>query len=139
MVSAKFVQPSRLIASVSQELKKSENVKPEEWARFVKSGAHRNRIPDDPDFWYVRSASILRRIYIEGDVGVQRLRTYYGARKKRGHAPPKTKRAGGSILRKILQQLEKEGYIEKAPKGGRRMTKKGMKFLDGMAKVVKGA
>ena len=44
--------------------------------------------------------------------------------------------AGGNEIRKILQQLEKAGYIEKEKKGGRKITSKGTKFLDNTAKVV---
>jgi len=136
MVSARHAQPAKLIAKLTEELKKTQEVKPTEWSRFVKSGAHKTRPPQNPDFWYIRSASILRRIYLEGPVGVERLRTYYGDRKKRGHAPPRMKIAGGNVIRKILQQLEKAGYIEKEKKSGRKITSKGKKFLDNTAKVV---
>lgn len=139
MVSGKFVQPAKLIARLTEELKKSEDVKPKEWSKFVKSGPHRSRPPQQRDFWYTRSASILRRIYLEGPVGVERLRTYYGARKKRGYAPAKFKPASGNIIRKILQQLEKAGYVEKDSKGGRKVTAKGRKFLDNVAKVAENA
>lgn len=136
MVSAKHALPADLIAKLSDELKKAQEVKPAEWSRFVKSGSHRRRPPQSKDFWYVRSASILRRIYLEGPVGVERLRTYYGARKKMGHAPPHMKRAGGSTIRKILQQLETAGYIEKDKKNGRKITAKGRKLLDSTAKGI---
>lgn len=139
MVSGKFVQPAKLIAQLTQDLKKTEGVEPAAWARFVKSGPHRTRPPQSDDFWYTRSASVLRRIYLEGPVGVERLRTYYGARKKRGYAPPKFKLAGGNNIRKILQQLEKAGLVEKDAKGGRKVTSKGRKFLDNAAKVAKNA
>lgn len=137
MVSGKFVEPAKLIAKLTQELKKSEEVKPTAWSSFVKSGTHRSRPPQQEDFWYTRSAAILRRIYLEGPVGVARLRTYYGGRIKRGYAPAKFKRAGGNMIRKILQQLEKAGYIEKDSKNGRKITAKGRKFLDNVAKVAK--
>jgi len=139
MVSGKFVQPAKLIARLTEELKKVEEIKPTVWAKFVKSGAHRTRPPQHDDFWYTRSASVLRRIYLDGPVGVERLRTYYGARKKRGFQPPKFKLAAGNSLRKILQQLEKAGYVEKDAKGGRKITSKGRKFLDNAAKVAKDA
>lgn len=139
MVSAKFVPPSKLIARLAEDLRKTEEVKPTAWSLFVKSGASRNRPPQEPDFWYRRSASILRRIYLDGPVGVERLRTYYGARKKRGYAPAKFKLASGNAIRKILQQLERAGYVEKNSKGGRRITERGKKFLDQIAKEIKDA
>ena len=139
MVSGKFVQPAKLIARLTEELKKSEDVRPAAWARFVKSGSHRTRPPQQDDFWYTRSASVLRRIYMDGPVGVERLRTYYGARRKRGFQPPKFRRSGGNMLRKMLQQLERAGYVERDAAGGRKVTAKGRKFLDNAAKVAKDA
>lgn len=137
MVSAKSAQPAKLIAQLAEGLKKTEEVKPTGWSAFVKTGPHRSRPPQQSDFWFTRSASILRRIYMDGPVGVQRLRTYYGARIKRGYAPAKFKLSSGNITRKILQQLEKAGYVEKDAKGGRKVTAKGRKFLDNSAKAIK--
>ena len=137
MTSAKSANPASLISKLSAELKKEEAIKPAPWSAFVKSGAHRTRPPHSSDFWFTRSASILRRVYLEGPVGVERLRTYYGGRKKMGHARPHAVLAGGSILRKILQQLDKAGYVTMDRKGGRKITAKGMKFVDNAAKVSK--
>lgn len=137
MVSGKFAEPRKLIAGLTEELKKAEEIKPAAWARFVKTGPHRSRPPQSEDFWYTRSASLLRRIYIEGPVGVQRLRSYYGSRIKRGHQPPISKRSAGNSIRKILQQLEKAGYVEKDAKGGRKITAKGRKLVDGTARSAK--
>jgi small subunit ribosomal protein S19e len=136
MASVKFAQPGKLIAKAGEELKKVAEIKPTEWAKFVKSGPHRSRPPQQPDFWYTRSASILRRIYLDGPIGVARLRSYFGGRKKVGYSPAKFRRAAGNEIRKILQQLEKAGYVEKGAKGGRKVTAKGRKFLDNVAKGV---
>lgn len=132
MVTAREVPAAKLIDKTKEELKKIEDIKPLPWSRFVKSGAHRHRPPEQDDFWYTRAASILRRIYIDGPVGVERLRSFYGGRKRRGYKPAHSKKAGGNILRKILQQLEKAGLIEKSGKG-RKISSKGQDFLDRMA------
>ncbi|MEM5794626.1 MAG: 30S ribosomal protein S19e [Candidatus Aenigmatarchaeota archaeon] len=135
MVTAREVSAQKLIEKVKEELKKFEEIKPLPWSRFVKSGSHRERPPEQKDFWYIRAASILRRIYLDGPIGVERLRTYYGGRKRRGHKPAHFRKAGGNIIRKILQQLEKAGLVEKAGKG-RKITPKGQKFLDNIAYEV---
>jgi small subunit ribosomal protein S19e len=106
----------------------------------MKTGTHRQFPPQQDDWWYIRVASILRRIYLDGPVGVQRLRTYYGGRKDRGHKPEKFRKAGGSIIRKCLQQLEAAGLIEKnkdSKRKGRVISEKGKKFLSNIAKEVK--
>lgn len=136
MVTARDVSALELIRKLKEELKKSKEINPPVWAKFSKSGIHRERPPQQPDFWYVRAASILRRIYLDGPVGVQRLRTYYGGLKKRGYKPSRFRRAGGAMIRKMLQQLETAGFIDKVDKGGRKITSKGKKLLDSVAYEV---
>ena len=105
-----------------------------EWAAFVKSGASKARPIEDPDFWHKRAASMLRQVYINGTAGVSRLRTKYGSRKKRGMKPEKFKKAGGKIIRTILQQSDKAGFTEifkfKGKRAGRKLTAKGKEFLE---------
>lgn len=83
-------------------------------------------------------ASIFRKIYIDGPVGIERLRTWYGGRKNRGHAPEHFYKAGGSIIRKALQQLEAAGFVQKVPGEGRIVTPQGgQSFLDRIATELK--
>ena len=94
-------------------------------------------MPSQDDFWYIRSASILRRFYMDNSVGVERLRSYFGGRKRRGHQPPEFRRASGNIIRKIVQQLEASGLVEKnSNKMGRKLTAQGRKLLDKVAHEV---
>ncbi len=96
---------------------------------YVKSGPNKERLPNDPDFWYTRSASILRQIYLNGPIGVERLRTRYGSRKEHSvHRKHHTK-AGGSMIRDACQSLEKLSFV-KNTKAGRVITPKGRSFLD---------
>jgi small subunit ribosomal protein S19e len=130
------VEPGKLIDLVKEELKKVSEIKPPTWSKFVKTGVHKERPPTQPDWWYIRSASILRRIYLDGPVGVSRLRTVYGGKKDRGHKPEHFYKGSGSIIRKILQQLEAAGFVKKLDKEGRVITEKGRKFLEDVAKRV---
>src|SRR5438093_2696364 len=116
MVNLKDVPPEQFIQKCKEELKKFKEISPPDWMKFVKSGAHRERPPEQEDFWFIRAASILRRMYIDGGVGVERLRTFYGGRKRRGYKPAHFKKASGNIVRKILVQLEKAGLVEKSEK-----------------------
>lgn len=136
MVSVRDVQADKLVNKLKEELKSVKEIAPPEWSFFVKSGVHRERPPEQPDFWYIRSASILRRIYLDGPVGTERLRSYFGGRKNLGHKPSHFRKASGAIIRKILQQLESAGLIEKDKKG-RKISNKGKKFLDTVAKASK--
>ena len=123
-----------------EELKKIEEIKPPEWAMFVKTGVHKKLPPSQEDWWYVRTASILKRIYLDGPVGIEKLRTFYGGRKDRGHKPERFKKSGGSIIRKSLQQLEKAGLVEKSKdpkKKGRIITESGKNLLNKVATEAK--
>jgi len=132
MTTAKDVPAAKLIDAAKERLKGIEGIKPPEWMKFAKSGAHAYRPPEQQDFWYIRAASVLRRIYLDGPVGTSRLRTYYGGRKRRGYKPAHFKRGSGNIVRKILLQLDAAGFVAKTPKG-RKITPKGQKFLDNAA------
>ena len=139
MVTVYDVPAAGLSLKVSQELKKDKNIVAPPWAAFVKTGSHKTRRPEQENWWQIRAASILRRIYIDGPVGVERLRTFYGGRKNRGMKPERFQKAGGKILRSILQQLEGSGYVKVKKGAGRIVSPKGQKFLDSLAlKVSKG-
>ena len=123
---------------LAEALKEIPEIKEPEWVHFVKSGTAKERPIDEPDFWYKRTASILRQIYKKGVLGVNRLRTKYGSKKNRGVKPEKFKKGCGKIIRVILQQLDKAGFTEigkamrgvKSRKPGRKLTEKGKKFLE---------
>ncbi len=136
MVSVKDVPADILIARLSKYIKDNvSEVKPPEWAMFVKTGRSRERPPDDPDWWYVRAASILRKIYIHGPLSIKDLRRMYGGRKDRGVKPEHFYMAGGSIIRNILHQLEAAGLVEKT-KEGRILTSKGRSLLDKLSAEI---
>ncbi len=103
--------PDHLIRKVSEELRKRKEITPPPWTAFAKTGAHKEMPPEDPDWWYVRVAAVLRRVYVDGPLGVERMRSFYGGKKNRGSKPNAFRKGSGSILRKSLQQLEAAGLI----------------------------
>ena len=141
MVTIYDVDPSDLIVKTAEELKKVEQVSIPDWATVVKTGPGQERIPDSLDWWYMRAASILRKVYHRGPIGVSKLRTYYGKKKNRGVKPERFYKAGGKVIRTILQQLEVAGLIVQVEKGvhkGRMVTPKGRSLLDSIASEVYG-
>lgn len=138
MSDVRSVVQGTLVNHIASELKKSEKIKPPAWAAYTKTGVAAERPPTQPDWWYMRSAAILRRIYLTGPVGTQRLRTVFGGRRRRGHKPPHHYKAGGKIIRLMLQQLEADGLITKTtkPKAGRIVTPKGQKLIDRLAAKI---
>lgn len=141
MVTIYDVDASELIKKAADSLKKIDSIKAPEWAMFVKTGASKERPPVERDWWYARAASVLRKVYVLGPVGVSKLRKKYGGKKNRGHKPERFYKGSGNIIRKILQQLEKAELIKQTEKGlhkGRSVTPKGKKFLDKIATEIVG-
>jgi len=121
---------------LKEELKKNENIKEPEFSKFVKTGTNRERAPIQKDWWFIRSSSVLRQVYLKGPIGVNKLRVRFGGKKNRGDVPERFYKASGKIIRTILQQLEKAEFIEKEDKNvhkGRKMTNKGKSFMDKLA------
>ncbi|MGI0141431.1 MAG: 30S ribosomal protein S19e [Candidatus Micrarchaeales archaeon] len=122
------VDGSSLIKRASEQLKEK-GVKKPEYVDFVKTGPSRERVPSDSDFYFVRCASLLRQVYLNGPIGVSRMRTRYGTRKLHTIHRHHHKRAGGSVIKDAFDSLEKIEYIKKTPKG-RVITSAGKSFLD---------
>ncbi|RAP50258.1 MAG: 30S ribosomal protein S19e [Methanosphaera sp. rholeuAM74] len=135
MTTAFDVPAESLISVLTQELKENDKINEPTWAQFVKTGVHKERRPENPDWWYVRVAALLRRIYVDGPVGLSRLQTKYGGKKDRGTNPEKFMKGSGSIIRVALQQLEEAGYVEKTD-AGRAITPAGQSYLDNKANEI---
>lgn len=139
LVTPNDVPASKLIERVAKYLKENvDAVTPPPWAAIVKTGVHVQQQPQNPDWWYVRCASILRKLYVHGPVGIQELRANYGGRKSRGVKPRRAAKAGGSIIRKALQQLEVAGYVETVKPRGRKVTPAGLKLLKELTEEIGG-
>jgi len=74
MATVYDVPADKLIEKVARDLKESVKFERPEWALFVKTGSHKERQPDDENWWWIRAASVLRKIYLNGPIGVERLR-----------------------------------------------------------------
>ncbi|MEM1508989.1 MAG: 30S ribosomal protein S19e [Thermofilaceae archaeon] len=134
MVNAKYIPPRIFIEELARYLKENvKEVQPPEWSLYAKTGNYKERVPDDPDWWYKRCASLLRKLYVHGPVGLERLRVSYGGRKNLGHKREHFSKAGGSAIRKALQQLEAAGLVMRLEKKGRVLTPKGKALLDTLA------
>jgi small subunit ribosomal protein S19e len=141
MVTVFDVNPNQLIDKAAEELKKVPEIKAPVWAIFVKTSPGKEKPPVRDDWWHIRAAAILRVIYIKGPIGTEKLRTKFGKRNYRSKSrkPEHFTKASGSIIRKILQQLQAAGMLELEEKSinrGRKISGKGRKFLDSIAKQV---
>ncbi len=134
MSNIKEVDSSKLVSKTAEKLKGMDIKKPE-YIDYVKSGAGKERVPSDPNFWYMRCASILRQTYLKGPIGVSKLRIRYGTRQRHLVHKHHTIKSGGSNIKDAFDALEKLGYVKKS-KSGRILTQKGRSFLDKTAGEV---
>ena len=134
MTSARAGDQQKLVEKLAEGM----DVQMPEWAKFVKTGVSRERQPTQDNWYQLRVASVLRKVYMDGPVGTEKLRGFYGGLHRRGHKPAHFAKGGGKLIRTILQQLEDAGYVTKAEKNrGRVVTPKGQKFVDSAAKATK--
>jgi len=136
MTTVYDVPADHIIRRVAEELKKRKEITPPAWAAFAKTGVHKEMPPEDPDWWFTRAAAVLRRVYVDGPLGVERMRSFYGGKKNRGSRPNAFRKGSGSVLRKALQQLEAAGLIVH-DKTGRKVSPAGMSFMDNLSHEVK--
>lgn len=115
---------------------RGEDIPAPAWIPFVKTGAHADKPPQNRDWWHTRCASIMRKIYMNGPIGINELRKDYGGGKPSGYGAAHHKDAGGAIIRGAVHGLEKLGYVARAEKKGRVISSAGMKKLDTLATTI---
>eukprot|EP00013_Stygamoeba_regulata_P008711 CAMPEP_0177679896 /NCGR_PEP_ID=MMETSP0447-20121125/29870_1 /TAXON_ID=0 /ORGANISM="Stygamoeba regulata, Strain BSH-02190019" /LENGTH=163 /DNA_ID=CAMNT_0019189163 /DNA_START=39 /DNA_END=530 /DNA_ORIENTATION=- len=131
--TVKDVPADVFIKEYAAHLKRSGRIRLPKWVDLVKTAHFKELSPYDQDWYYVRAASIARRIYLRGGVGVGAFRHIYGRNKDRGtirshHAP-----AAGGLIRHILQSLESLEVVQQDKKGGRIISSIGRRDLDRVA------
>ena len=128
--------PADIFITRLSEILKNEDIPAPEWASFVKTGTHADKPPQNSDWWHVRCATIVRKIYFKGPVSVSELRSMYGGGRPVGYGAAHHKDASGAIIRNAIHGLEKLGYVTKIEKKGRMLTKQGMQKLDRLATEI---
>ena len=129
MTNPMEVPPGQLLPRLAEELRKIEAIQPPTWAQFARTGTHTERAPLQKDWWYLRSASVLRKLYTKGPQGVSRLSGEYGGRRDRGSAPYHAVKGSRSVTQEIVQQLQKAGLLAPVKLRGRRVSPEGQRLL----------
>ncbi|MFB6138793.1 MAG: 30S ribosomal protein S19e [Halobacteriaceae archaeon] len=134
MVTLYDAPAEELVDELAARLAERDAVSAPDWATFAKTGVDRELPPEQEDWWERRAASLLRKVAIDGPVGVQRLRSEYGSKKPGSNryrvAPPRSSRGSGNVIRTCLQQLQEEGLVEEAGSEGRIASDEGRSLLD---------
>ncbi|HLE47571.1 MAG TPA: 30S ribosomal protein S19e [Candidatus Thermoplasmatota archaeon] len=125
-----------LIRKLGEKLKADPKFDAPPWAKFAKTGIHREKTPTDPNWWQPRVASIARKVYLHGPIGVIHLSAEYGGTRDRGSKPNKARLGSRSIVRTALKQLETAGYVQAIKGKGRILAPAGRKLLDATAHEI---
>jgi len=135
-VTVKDVPANLFIAEYATHLKKNQWLKLPEWVDYVKTGFYKELCPQDPDWYYIRAASIARKIYLRQGTGIGTFQDVYGGPNRRGPRPTHHAKASGAVIRHVIKQLEAIGVVEKIDNkkgGGRKITTEGQRDLDRIA------
>lgn len=130
--TVKDVSPAAFVKAYAEHLKRQGKVELPAWVDIVKTATHKELCPFDSDWYYIRAASIARKIYLRPHTGVGGLQKAYGSRARRGALPEHFHKANAGLLRHILKQLELINVVTKDGKG-RIITKSGQQDLDRIA------
>eukprot|EP01052_Picozoa_sp_SAG31_P027861 SAG31_NODE_2642_length_5323_cov_3.407351_5_plen_180_part_00 len=115
--TVKDVSSHEFVQLYAQHLKKTGKMDVPKWVDLAKTGPFKELAPYDEDYYFIRAASIARKIYLRQGTGVGALRKVYGGRKNRGTKKEHFQKASGGLLRSILINLESMGLVEKHPDG----------------------
>lgn len=130
-MSIYLVESEKLIKGLAQKLREYPEIKPPKGSQFWKTGFFKELAPIDSDnFWYIRTASLLRKVKKLEPIGVNRLRKCYSGRNRKGQGRNHSANASGKIIRVALQQLEQAKLLYKKEKEGRKLTPEGTSLLE---------
>ena len=136
--TVKDVPAHEFIVALAQHFKRIGKMELPKWHDIVKTSLRNELSPYDPDWYYIRAASIARKVYLRGGTGVGAFTKVYGGRYRRGARPNIFQKASKGIIRHILQQLAEIDYVGvKADRKGRWLTKNGQKELDTIASQIR--
>lgn len=130
------VPHEQLIEKIAEQFKNNEKFKPPAWAPFVKTGIHREYAPMNDDWWYRRVASIFRKIYINGPIGIERLANSYGGTRDRGSKPNRVRKGSRAIVRNGIHQLVKAGLVLPYRNKGHIISPEGRKLIDNLSHKI---
>lgn len=136
MTTAYDVPADKLISKLGEHLRNDENISPPEWANFVKTGIHREKPPVALDWWYTRTAAVLRKIYIHSPKGVKHISQMFGGSVDKGAKPNTAWSGSKAIIRHTMKQLEKAGLIKTVEGKGRVILPAGQRLVDNAAHEV---
>jgi len=136
-ICVRDIPAKTFIAAYAEHLKNSDKFELPVWADTVKTAVFKELAPYGDDWYYIRAASIARKVYLRPGVGVGALQKWYGGSYRRGARTEHFRKASAGIIRSVLIQLENMKVVEKTESGkGRVVSRVGQQDLDRIAGAV---
>ena len=144
-VTVKDVPAKEFIDAFAKHLKKGNRIKMPEWATFYKTACYKDLSPYDPDWLYIRAASVAYQLYMRQKVGVNTLRKHYGGKQRNGTCTEHSRISAGKCIRYCLIELERASLVGKMyyenkdgqqVPNGKALTKKGTTDMDRIAREI---
>ena len=137
-ICVRDVQATAFIKAYAEHLKNSDKFDLPVWTDTVKTAVFKELAPYGDDWYYIRAASIARKVYLQPGIGIGALQKWYGGSYRRGTRTEHFRKANSGIIRSVLLQLEEMKVVEKVANGGhgRRVTVVGQQDLDRIAGTV---
>jgi small subunit ribosomal protein S19e len=135
-ICVRDVNSAAFITAYAEHLKNSDKFELPVWSDTVKTGVFKELAPYGDDWYYIRAASIARKVYLRPGVGVGMLQKWYGGSYRRGARTEHFRKASAGVIRSVMIQLEEMKVVEKLPNGGRQVTTVGQQDLDRIAGTV---
>ena len=136
-MSIYVVQPEKLLEAIAEKLREYPEITPPKGSEFWKTAFFKELAPQDSEkFWYIRCASLLRKVKKYGPIGVNKLRKFYGGKNRKGPGRSHSAKGSGKIIRVALQQLANAKLVERVEKKGRVVSAEGTSLLERTAYAI---
>ena len=101
-----------LIPVLAERLEAHDKITQPDWADFVKTGAHKERPPVQKNWWFLRSAAVLRKVGRMGPIGVNHLSQAFGGPKNRGVAPNRATTGSRHVPVLLFNNSKMRGWLQ---------------------------
>jgi len=133
----KCVDADVFVQAFAEHLQNKGDLEIPQWQTDIKTGCRKQMPPQDPNWLYIRTASVARQLYCRPKgVGVGTLARFYGGRKRATVTKKHFSKSSRGLIRYCMQQLTAMGIAEMEGTEDfalRKLTSEGQKELDTVA------